>query len=162
MNSMFLVWTLSFLIVSYTLGFPIPNSTSSGFQMETFLNVTESNSTRYIKTNQTRPSSGMPFLGPSSGMPPPGFLILSHTLGFPVLNGTSNGSYISMVPNVTERNSTETNQTGQTVLRRLYDRLPGPRCIFPLCATQNLADRMQFGDEKAGDSASDAFGPGKK
>ncbi|XP_058630303.1 uncharacterized protein zgc:193726 [Onychostoma macrolepis] len=52
MNSMFLVWTLSFLILSYTLGFPMFNGTSVS-HMETFPNVTESNSTDYIKTNLT-------------------------------------------------------------------------------------------------------------
>ncbi|XP_059367905.1 uncharacterized protein zgc:193726 [Carassius carassius] len=49
---MFLVWTLSFLILSYTLGLPMLNSTSVS-HMETFPNVTESNSTEYIKTNLT-------------------------------------------------------------------------------------------------------------
>uniref|UniRef100_A0A673HX51 Calcitonin peptide-like domain-containing protein n=1 Tax=Sinocyclocheilus rhinocerous TaxID=307959 RepID=A0A673HX51_9TELE len=51
---MFLVWTLSSLILSYTLGVPTLNSTSSGSEMKTFLNVTEENSTDYSKTNQTR------------------------------------------------------------------------------------------------------------
>uniref|UniRef100_A0A673HXZ1 Uncharacterized protein n=1 Tax=Sinocyclocheilus rhinocerous TaxID=307959 RepID=A0A673HXZ1_9TELE len=49
---MFLVWTLSSLILSYTLGVPTLNSTS-GSHMETFPNVTERNSTEYIKTNLT-------------------------------------------------------------------------------------------------------------
>uniref|UniRef100_A0A673M3N1 Uncharacterized protein n=1 Tax=Sinocyclocheilus rhinocerous TaxID=307959 RepID=A0A673M3N1_9TELE len=50
---MFLVWTLSSLILSYALGFPFLNSTSSGSHMETFLNVTEGNFTEYNKSNQT-------------------------------------------------------------------------------------------------------------
>ncbi|KAG1953269.1 hypothetical protein F2P79_009869 [Pimephales promelas] len=41
MNSMFSVWTLSSLILSYTLAFPIFNNTSRGSYMETFPNVTE-------------------------------------------------------------------------------------------------------------------------
>ncbi|XP_039524233.1 uncharacterized protein zgc:193726 isoform X2 [Pimephales promelas] len=41
MNSMFSVWTLSSLILTYTLAFPIFNNTSRGSYMETFPNVTE-------------------------------------------------------------------------------------------------------------------------
>ncbi|XP_042597496.1 uncharacterized protein zgc:193726 isoform X1 [Cyprinus carpio] len=52
-SSMFLVWTLSSLILSYTLGSPTLNSTSSGSDVKTFLNVTEGNITD-SKTNQTR------------------------------------------------------------------------------------------------------------
>ncbi|KAK2892695.1 hypothetical protein Q8A67_012683 [Cirrhinus molitorella] len=50
---MLLVWTLSSLILSYTLGFPIRNSTSSGSHMETLPHVTQRNSTEHINTNQT-------------------------------------------------------------------------------------------------------------
>uniref|UniRef100_A0A672R170 Calcitonin peptide-like domain-containing protein n=1 Tax=Sinocyclocheilus grahami TaxID=75366 RepID=A0A672R170_SINGR len=106
MNSMFLVWTLSSLILSYTLGFSTLNSTSSGSQMKTFLNVTEGNFTDYSKTNQTR----------------------HEQLEKNPIHGMSRG-------------------TG---------------CFLGTCATQNLGHRLQTGDEKAGKSASDSWGPGKK
>uniref|UniRef100_A0A673M8S8 Calcitonin peptide-like domain-containing protein n=1 Tax=Sinocyclocheilus rhinocerous TaxID=307959 RepID=A0A673M8S8_9TELE len=81
-------------------------------------------------------------------------LILSYALGFPFLNSTSHGSY--MFPNVTDRNITGyNNNTNQTRAR-------DPGCSLPTCATQNLVHTMQTGDEKAGKSASDPWGPGKK
>ncbi|XP_052433431.1 uncharacterized protein zgc:193726 isoform X4 [Carassius gibelio] len=95
-SSMFLVWTLSSLILSYTLGLPNPNSTS-GSHVESFLNVTEGNFTD-SGTNQTR------------------------------------SNFIRM----------------------------GPRCLLPTCGTHTLAHKLQIGDEKAGKSASDPYGPGKK
>uniref|UniRef100_A0A671T5V5 Calcitonin peptide-like domain-containing protein n=1 Tax=Sinocyclocheilus anshuiensis TaxID=1608454 RepID=A0A671T5V5_9TELE len=83
-------------------------------------------------------------------------LILSYALGFPFLNSTSHGSY--MFPNVTERNITGyNNNTNQT---RYIHAHPG--CPLATCATQNLVHIMQTGDEKAGKSASDPWGPGKK
>ncbi|KAF4114592.1 hypothetical protein G5714_004815 [Onychostoma macrolepis] len=145
MNSMFLVWTLSFLILSYTLGFPMFNGTSVS-HMETFPNVTESNSTDYIKTNLTNSS-----------------LILSYTLGFPILNGTSSGSHMETLINVTMGNITEFNETSQ--IRPNFVPIGGKSqgCRFiPTCAMHNLADHLQTGDEKAGKSASDSWGPGKK
>ncbi|XP_077090350.1 uncharacterized protein LOC143741782 [Siphateles boraxobius] len=60
MNSMFSVWTLSSLILSYTLAFPIFNNTSVS-HMEIFPYITEGNLTEYIKTNPTnRSETGIP------------------------------------------------------------------------------------------------------
>ncbi|KAK7130145.1 hypothetical protein R3I93_019697 [Phoxinus phoxinus] len=59
MNSMFSVWTLSSLILSYTLAFPIFNNTSRGSDMETFPNVTEimeNNKTRLMENMETFPN----------------------------------------------------------------------------------------------------------
>ncbi|ROI15506.1 hypothetical protein DPX16_13058 [Anabarilius grahami] len=53
---MFPVWTLSSLILSYTLAFPILNNSSTGSYMETFPNVTESmehNKTRLMENEET-------------------------------------------------------------------------------------------------------------
>ncbi|ROI15507.1 hypothetical protein DPX16_13059 [Anabarilius grahami] len=81
MNSMFSVWTLSSLILSYTLAFPIFNN-QSGSHTE-IPNITELNSTEYVKTNPTnRPEPVVPkrrFLS----------LILSYTLAFPIFNNPS-------------------------------------------------------------------------
>ncbi|KAK7149561.1 hypothetical protein R3I94_009019 [Phoxinus phoxinus] len=52
---MFSVWTLSSLILSYTLAFPIFNNTSVSHK-EISPNITERNSTEYIKTNPTNGS----------------------------------------------------------------------------------------------------------
>uniref|UniRef100_A0A672QS78 Calcitonin peptide-like domain-containing protein n=1 Tax=Sinocyclocheilus grahami TaxID=75366 RepID=A0A672QS78_SINGR len=91
-------------------------------------------------------------------------LILSYAFGFPFLNSTSHGSY--MFPNVTERNITwYNNNTNQTSHQFQLERFPTggkPGCSLATCATQNLVDRIQTGDEKAGKSASDPWGPGKK
>ncbi|XP_043093966.1 uncharacterized protein zgc:193726 isoform X1 [Puntigrus tetrazona] len=107
-------------------------------------------------------------------------LVLSCTLGFPVLNNTSN-SYTKAFPNVTERNITvdvqKTNQTSyqlpmyfapELIPPEVLTDLPNlqmaaaPGCSLATCAIQTLAHRMQIGNEKAGDSASDAWGLGKK
>lgn len=71
--------------------------------------------------------------------------------------------------NVTEKNFTETNQTRHGlqqenyVIKVMQSYLPrGAVCSLATCITQNLVDRMQTGDEKAGEKASDAWGPGKK
>ncbi|KAF4114593.1 hypothetical protein G5714_004816 [Onychostoma macrolepis] len=80
-------------------------------------------------------------------------LILSYTLGFPILNGTSSGSHMETLINVTMGNITEFNE---------INLMSGPGCSLATCAIQDLVDRMQIGDEKAGDRASDAWGPGKK
>ncbi|XP_051748183.1 uncharacterized protein zgc:193726 [Ctenopharyngodon idella] len=55
MNSMFPVWTLSSLILSYTLGFPIFNNSGRGSYMETFPNLTDSmeHKTRLMENNAT-------------------------------------------------------------------------------------------------------------
>ncbi|XP_052433417.1 uncharacterized protein zgc:193726 isoform X2 [Carassius gibelio] len=107
-SSMFLVWTLSSLILSYTLGLPNPNSTS-GSHVESFLNVTEGNFTD-SGTNQTRSNF--------------------------IRMGKIYGIQISV--------------------------LHSPRCLLPTCGTHTLAHKLQIGDEKAGKSASDPYGPGKK
>ncbi|CAM4565937.1 unnamed protein product [Leuciscus chuanchicus] len=58
--NMFSVWTLISLILSYTLAFPILNDTSVS-HMEISPNMTERNSTEYIKTNPTnRSETGIP------------------------------------------------------------------------------------------------------
>ncbi|XP_039524237.1 uncharacterized protein zgc:193726 isoform X6 [Pimephales promelas] len=59
MNSMFSVWTLSSLILTYTLAFPIFNNTSVS-HMEISPNTVR-NSTEYMKTNHTNKSeTGIP------------------------------------------------------------------------------------------------------
>ncbi|XP_043093969.1 uncharacterized protein zgc:193726 isoform X3 [Puntigrus tetrazona] len=88
-------------------------------------------------------------------------LVLSYTLGFPVLNNTS-GSHMETLINATIGNFTVYNATKE---QRSPFILPGTRgigCALATCATENLVDRMQTGDEKAGDRANDALGPGKK
>ncbi|XP_051544764.1 uncharacterized protein zgc:193726 isoform X4 [Myxocyprinus asiaticus] len=95
MDSMFPAWALTALLLSYTLGLPIQNSTS-GSNLESFLNATVTNST--------------------------------------VLGG-------HFVP---------------------FKGVIGLACNIFSCATQELVNKMQTGDEKAGESAWDPFGPGKK
>ncbi|XP_067284526.1 uncharacterized protein zgc:193726 [Pseudorasbora parva] len=71
MNSMFPVWTLSSLILSYTLAYPILNNTSMESDTKIFPNftefgenggpqifpgITEGNTTKYIKANPTNRS----------------------------------------------------------------------------------------------------------
>ncbi|XP_077090349.1 uncharacterized protein LOC143741781 isoform X2 [Siphateles boraxobius] len=118
MNSMFSVWTLSSLILSYTLAFPIFNNTRGSY-METFPNVTEN-----MENNKTRLMKNM-----------------------------------DTFSNVTERNFTEFNTINQTSVYLLAWNL---RCSLPSCILDNLVDRIQNGDEEAGKSTLDPWGPGKK
>ncbi|RXN17812.1 hypothetical protein ROHU_026659 [Labeo rohita] len=142
MNSMFLAWTLSFLILSYTLGFPMLNNTSSGSQTETFLNVTTGNFTASRETSPPGLSEGKSVLVMNSMFVvwTLSFLILSYTLGFP-----------------NPKNIRHALQLENNLIKVM-------RVVCPLatCSLSNLGSSLQIGDEVAGDSARDPMGNGKK
>ncbi|XP_050963103.1 uncharacterized protein zgc:193726 isoform X2 [Labeo rohita] len=94
------------------------------------------------------------------------FLILSYTLGFPILNSTS-GSHMETLPSVTERNSTEYIKTDQTnrseiEIQKRPSKFLRRFCFLPTCSLWNLGSMLQAGNEIAGDMASDPMGIGKK
>ncbi|XP_051974672.1 uncharacterized protein zgc:193726 isoform X9 [Xyrauchen texanus] len=103
MDSMFPAWALTALLLSYTLGVPIQNSTS-GPNLEYFLNDTVTNSS---VSEEQKNATNLPV-----GELVPGLIYLS--------------------------------------------------CNIFTCATQELTNKMQTGDEKAGESTQDPYGPGKK
>ncbi|XP_039904282.1 uncharacterized protein zgc:193726 isoform X1 [Simochromis diagramma] len=58
-------------------------------------------------------------------------------------------------------NSTE-HAMGNSTPMLLIHGATGARCFLATCGTANLVDRLQGGEEKAGDATADPFGPGKK
>ncbi|KAA0721066.1 hypothetical protein E1301_Tti001924 [Triplophysa tibetana] len=132
-DNMFPVWALNILFLKYTLGFPIRNTTSSEFD-DLNLNLTNSSEFDDLNLNLTNR-----------------FNSVQNNTHYWSRNQKNTSIQLMTIP--------EYNLT-RVMLFRPSKRRTG--CYVFSCITQELGNRIQSGDETAGESARDPYGPGKK